>query len=873
MYGGEESSCGFRWPFCALSFARHLFMSGAITEAVHTLTAILAGGGFATDCMFMVLVEPRDALLTEVPSIELCLFVDDLTIHAVGDIVGVGQTMAHACDRCVELLEDELDLTVSRSKTITVSSSKVALARLRCRLSRIGIATKSKTTLLGIDFSCGRRVVCSVQRGRILRVCARKKRYQQLGRKAAGHLAKTGAAPAFRYGASVYGASNAAVKAVRGFMCQVRGEMRGRSTFARLEVAGYDVGAEMATDPIFSWAAAAWDGLVADSDRFVTWKRAHVVVGVSKRRFAAVEGPAGAMLASCMRIGWAAPSHNVFRTARGLMLDLREVCPSQIRLHALDDLRRLEAAKSSLALRMGGPPDLEPLTDFLATRKVRKSQAAGSLAALGEGGWWTQARLFEEGRVGDPFCRACGKRGGLGPVLGTLHHGLCGCLATAGPRKVHRNQAVIAKAQSSVHGSEPLFAHGIPVLQPKSLVPTLVVRPCGGRLLPGDFTFTGEAFTDGAMTGRAPKAARRAGWACVLVDESGAVIGGLYGPCPDHFQTAFRAELRAVVELLMLAMPPVRVWTDNQEVVDGWCKGRTWCCATSRSAADLWRRFWAKIDDIGREGIEIVKVKGHATQGDIEAGRSTPFLQAGNDHADHFARRGAEIAEDQVPSQHLKDGYREARQWYDWLLTLCSHWPRDTDPRPKAKAKSFPRTELSAGASAAVPAGEVTDPIGAADIVVGTSVALPGSSHLLPGKCAVDRDCRIHASHVMRSAGRIHFCNACGSYAEMRISRTLRVVCDGHAAGSQGPKVSQLNNLRAGKHPLTGKSVGATTSTAARPQLAPRRAAVPASQRLRRPRLADATPLLRVLERLYLSRVGRAVGSMSVFFKGATMSS
>ena len=84
-----------------------------------------------------------------------------------------------------------------------------------------------------------------------------------------------------------------------------------------------------------------------------------------------------------------------------------------------------------------------------------------------------------------------------------------------------------------------------------------MVRCCGGRQLPADFTFTGHAFTDGALRGRAPIAARRAGWACVLVDGEGKVIGGLYGPCPDHFPTAFRAELRAVIELLVLAVPPL----------------------------------------------------------------------------------------------------------------------------------------------------------------------------------------------------------------------------------------------------------------------------------------------------------------------------
>ena len=149
-----------------------------------------------------------------------------------------------------------------------------------------------------------------------------------------------------------------------------------------------------------------------------------------------------------------------------------------------------------------------------------------------------------------------------------------------------------------------------------------------------------------------------------MVDGSGAVIGGLYGPCPDHYPTAFRAELRAVIELLMLAMPPIQIWTDNQAVVDGWRRGRTWCCASTRSAADLWMRFWAKIEDIGTEGVSINKCKGHATQGDVDAGRSTTFLQTGNAHADYFAGRGVEVAEDQAPSGHLKDGYREAWQWY-----------------------------------------------------------------------------------------------------------------------------------------------------------------------------------------------------------------
>ena len=83
----------------------------------------------------------------------------------------------------------------------------------------------------------------------------------------------------------------------------------------------------------------------------------------------------------------------------------RLTCPAVVRLHALDDhLKPREAAQPSLAAKLGGLPDLEPLGDFLVSKKLRGSPAAGSLRALGEGGWWTQQRLFEEGfeDVSDP---------------------------------------------------------------------------------------------------------------------------------------------------------------------------------------------------------------------------------------------------------------------------------------------------------------------------------------------------------------------------------------------------------------------------------------------------------------------------------------
>ena len=62
--------------------------------------------------------------------------------------------------------------------------------------------------------------------------------------------------------------------------------------------------AQMAVDPIYEWARAAWDGLVSADDMRVAWRRAVVTIGLSQRPFGDVVGPAGAMVASARRLGW-----------------------------------------------------------------------------------------------------------------------------------------------------------------------------------------------------------------------------------------------------------------------------------------------------------------------------------------------------------------------------------------------------------------------------------------------------------------------------------------------------------------------------------------------------------------------------------------
>ena len=125
----------------------------------------------------------------------------------------------------------------------------------------------------------------------------------------------------------------------------------------------------------------------------------------------------------------------------------------------------------------------------------------------------------------------------------------------------------------------PLFEHGVPIVHEdtyETKVPTEVIRWIGGKE-PAEFTFTGNGFSDGSVLHPQIIAARRAGWAAVLVDDEGHLIAGLYGTCPDRYPTSLRAELYGVMHMLRLAVAPLTIWVDNQNVVSGFVNGRQWC--------------------------------------------------------------------------------------------------------------------------------------------------------------------------------------------------------------------------------------------------------------------------------------------------------
>lgn len=77
----------------------------------------------------------------------------------------------------------------------------------------------------------------------------------------------------------------------------------------------------------------------------------------------------------------------------------------------------------------------------------------------------------------------------------------------------------------------------------------------------------------------------------------------------------FLTELWVLFQILRCCAPFLAVYIDSQAVVDGVGRGRAWGCCAQQPRADVWRRIWLILDDVGvcPLGVDIHKCKSHVT--------------------------------------------------------------------------------------------------------------------------------------------------------------------------------------------------------------------------------------------------------------------
>ena len=100
------------------------------------------------------------------------------------------------------------------------------------------------------------------------------------------------------------------------------------------------------------------------------------------------------------------------------------------------------------------------------------------------------------------------------------------------------------------------------------------------------------------------------------------------------------AETFSIYFGLQQCCPPITVWTDCQASIEAVVKGKSWATDGARLLAALWSDIGRLIDDIGLgpTGVSFRKTKAHATQADVNAGRSSWWQRKSNDMADKLAK-------------------------------------------------------------------------------------------------------------------------------------------------------------------------------------------------------------------------------------------
>ena len=123
-------------------------------------------------------------------------------------------------------------------------------------------------------------------------------------------------------------------------------------------------------------------------------------------------------------------------------------------------------------------------------------------------------------------------------------------------------------------------------------------------------------------------------------------------------------------------MTPLTVVTDYKGLIDGVNEGKETCTAANRKGAEIWRRIWDKLEDVGVEGIKLVKIASHKSRTSVLDGTAGCTLAdwLGNRAADTAAKAGARM-HTACPDMgtRLQNAHSLTQAVAHWIGTLGAH--------------------------------------------------------------------------------------------------------------------------------------------------------------------------------------------------------
>ena len=683
-------------------------------------------------------------------SLKCFMVVDDIRLAVQGSEEEVAEVLPCLAETLVEILEKDLNMEVSRDsdgfegKTLAQTSSHNLDSKVKYALGRLGIKVRTKVKNLGIHFVTRRnRRATNVEAKKRYQVgLKRVQRAKKVGRRAHLQAFRSLLTPSFTFGASAVTCPTSIVKALRTQTARTFGPIEGRSTTVRLLLESSDVRHDVAIRTVMAWVNVVWEDLVELETMHSAWKHACACRASAPGKKRGALAGAAAYLEALGQIGWHAPSVHSVRTRRGHILyfgaepapeGAQLVDPSFVKVIASDEYESAVLVNSKLAEDIadlsgahGYPRDdsharaldgrspgssphegrnleeearavigwrrgryehsgdkpvpwLWPVkTVMRAARRRGLMKQAASLRALAEGAWPTQFKLYCQRRAEHMLCRC-------GAAVGTLRHKLAECSLSEDLRQ--RECPEWLQNSSRRGGWNPLFTRGVPARPRAPQTPSNIVWTESSSGEPVR-TATGDLFTDGSSKGLYWRA-RRGGWSVVAVDGAGRWLWTKWGTLGGLNVNSFRAELQAILEVLQIAVPPVRIHTDNQDVVDGVQRGRGWCTRAKAAGADLWRKVFDRLEELASKGqVSVIKVKAHTSWVDLLSRRITPREQFGNWLADGAAKAATAASEAEAPTASFNEQLRTALAWTRWIARYATDWVEDIAPSPMPKQGS-----------------------------------------------------------------------------------------------------------------------------------------------------------------------------------------
>ena len=124
----------------------------------------------------------------------------------------------------------------------------------------------------------------------------------------------------------------------------------------------------------------------------------------------------------------------------------------------------------------------------------------------------------------------------------------------------------------------------------------------------------------------------------------------------------------------------VVIHIDNALVVHGSGLCWEWAASVARRAGELWKELYGLLFTLA-DCVKIKKVKGHATQQDVDEGIIEGWRRAGNAAADKAAKNGRNMALQAAPLRQEQQAFNRAISWYRWARRHAAEWVDDAEVR------------------------------------------------------------------------------------------------------------------------------------------------------------------------------------------------